>query len=75
MAGITVEQAQAQLDAWLAASLAVTRNQSYRIADRQLTRADAGEIQRNIEYWNGKVQELSARQARRSRARSIVVGF
>lgn len=75
MAGITLVQAQAQLDAWVAADLAVSRKQSYRIADRQLTYADAAEITAKIDYWNGKVTELSRRASGRSRARTIVVGF
>ena len=42
MAGITLAQAEAQLAAWLAASTAVASNQSYTIAGRTYTRADAG---------------------------------
>ena len=44
MAGITLAQAQAQLDAWLAASLATATGQAYEIAGRRLTRANAAEI-------------------------------
>lgn len=75
MAGITLVQAQAQLDAWLAADLAVSKKQSYRIADRQLTYADAAEITAKIEYWSAKVTELSRRANGRSRVRTIRVGF
>lgn len=75
MAGITLAQAQEQLDAWLAASTATSRKQSYRIADRQLTYADAAEIRQQIDYWNGKVVALSHRSSGRSRSRTIVVGF
>lgn len=60
MAGITLQQAQANLDAWIAADIAVASAQEYRIKDRYLTRADAGEIRRNIEYWNQQVKRLSA---------------
>lgn len=74
MAGINLTTAQAQLDLWVAADAAVSRKQSYRIADRQLTYADAGEITAKIEYWSGKVQALSLRASGRSRARTIVVG-
>ncbi len=59
MAGITVTQAEAQLDAWIAASLAVASNQSYSIGGRSLTRADAGEIREQIEFWDAKVRSLS----------------
>lgn len=60
MAGITLEQAQAQLDAWLAASLAVASNQSYSIAGRSLTRADAAEISDQVNKWEGMVKRLSS---------------
>ena len=44
MAGITLTQAQAQLDAYLAAETAVLTGQKYEIAGRVLERADlAGE--------------------------------
>jgi hypothetical protein len=59
MAGITLAQAQAQLDAWLAASLAVAGNQSYTIGMRTLTRANAKEIQGLISYWRQQVAALS----------------
>lgn len=72
MAGITLAQAQAQLDAWLAADMAVSRKQSYRIADRQLSYADAAEIRSNIDYWNAKVVTLSARATGRGRSATMV---
>ena len=63
MAGITLAQAQAQLDAWMAASLAVASSQSYRIGDRMLTRADAIEIRNWVIYWQGQVNALTAAAA------------
>jgi hypothetical protein len=63
MAGITLAQAQAQLDAWLAASTAVAANQEYEIDSgnvrRRLKRADAAEILAQITYWQGMVQSLT----------------
>lgn len=59
MAGITLAQAQAQLDAWLAASLAVARGQKYTIGDRQLERADLAEINKSITMWQQQVNQLS----------------
>lgn len=56
MVGITEAQAQTQLDAWIAASLAVTKKQSYKIDGRELTLADAREIRESIDYWDRKVQ-------------------
>ena len=72
MAGITLEQAEAQLAAWLAASEAVARNQSYRIGERQLTRADAAEVRRMVDYWDGKVQALAGAATGRGRVRQAV---
>lgn len=59
MAGITKQHAERQLEAWLAASLAVAQAQAYEIAGRQLTRADAGEIMRQIKHWSAEVERLS----------------
>ena len=59
MAGITLEQAQAQLDQWLAASTAVAKNQSYTISGRSFTKADAATILSQIEFWDRKVNQLS----------------
>lgn len=63
MAGITLQQAQAQLDAWIAASTAVASNQSYEIdtgnGRRKLQRADAAEVRQMISYWQEKVTALT----------------
>ncbi|AWI57175.1 DUF6148 family protein [Sinorhizobium fredii] len=69
MAGITLAQAQAQLDLWLNADAAVARKQSYSIAGRSLTLADASDIRANIEYWNSMVQKLTAAATGRGRLR------
>lgn len=74
MVGITLAQAQAQLDAWLAASLATATGQSYEIAGRRLTRANAAEITRNIDTWNARVVTLSNQASGRGRARTVVAG-
>lgn len=71
MSAITLTQAQAQLDGWLAASTAVQTNQSYEINGRKLVRTDAAEIRRQIDYWNTWVQRLTISQSGRSRARTI----
>ncbi|WP_420578792.1 DUF6148 family protein [Oceaniradius stylonematis] len=69
MAGITLAQAQAQLDAWLEASVQVARNQSYSINGRSLTRADASDIQNQIAYWQSWVTRLTHSASGRSRIR------
>lgn len=52
---ISREQAQQQLDAWLAASLAVSKGQRYSLAGREMTRADAAEIRQQIDFWERKL--------------------
>lgn len=74
MAGITLANAQTQLAAWLDADAKVATGQSYEISGRRLTRADAAEITRKIEYWNAKVVTLSNQAQGRTRARTIVMG-
>ena len=73
MAGLTLLQAQTQLDAYLAAETAVLTGQSYEIAGRKLSRADLDSIQTGIKTWNARVVTLS-NQAR-GRSRTVVVGF
>lgn len=74
MAGITLAQAEAQLALWLAADEAVASGQSYSIKDRSLSRADAAEITRKIDYWDGKVKMLSRTARGRGRTRYVVPG-
>lgn len=78
MAGITIEQAQAQLTIWLAASTAVASGQQYEIdagngSRRMLRRADAAEVRQQIDFWQGKVMELTPASAGgRRRTRYVV---
>lgn len=74
IAGITQAQAQAQLEAYLAAETAVLSGQSYEIAGRKLTRANLADIQKGISLWNDRVVGLTNSAAGRSRRRTIVVG-
>lgn len=72
--GITLAQAQAQLNAYLAAETAVLSGQKYEIAGRSLQRANLAEIQAGITSWNDRVVSLALRSAGRSRARTVVAG-
>lgn len=69
MAGITLDHAEEQLSVWLAASSAVAANQSYSINGRSLTRVDAGEIRKQIDYWQGWVTKLAKAATGRRRMR------
>jgi len=68
MAGITLAAAQTQLDAWIAASAAVAKSQSYTIdtgnGQRSLTRADAEQILKQITFWDTQVKRLSSSRGR-----------
>lgn len=75
MAGITLAQAQAQLDAYLAAEAAALARKSYTINGRSMTFHDLPAIRDGIETWNRRLIELSARASGRTRARTIRVGF
>lgn len=74
MAGITLLQAQTQLDAHLAAQSAALSSQRYKISDRELQRAPLEQIQAGIEYWNRQVMLLTSRSIGRSRARTVIAG-
>lgn len=58
MAAITLETAKRHLDMWLEAETQVAINQSYTIGGKSFTRANLGEIRKQIEYWSNKVAEL-----------------
>ncbi len=74
MSGITLAQAQTQLDLYLAAEAKVLAGQSYEIAGRKLTRADLESIQAGITTWDNRVKQLANASSGRGRARTIVVG-
>lgn len=59
MAGVSLVQAQAQLDAWLAASLAVAEGQSITVNGNTYSRVNAEHIDRMIDYWESRVQRLT----------------
>jgi len=59
MSGITLAQAETQLALWIDADTAVATGQSYSIAGRTLTRADARAIAERIDYWNNWVKRLA----------------
>ncbi len=75
MAGITLPQAEAQLAVWLEADAKVATGQSYEIAGRKLSRADAAEITNKIDYWNNKVVALTGATSGRGRSRTIVTRY
>ncbi len=69
MAGISIEIAKKHLEAWLTAELEVTTHQSYTIGSRSLTKANLGEIRKQIEYWKNEVARLENLASRGGRNR------
>ncbi len=58
MAGITLAQAEAQLALYVAAEAKILAGQSYRIGDRELTRADLADVQAGIATWDARCRQL-----------------
>lgn len=75
MAAITLATAQSMLDAYVAAELAVLRNQRYQIADRELQRAPLADIQAGRAKWQAEVNRLTSASLGRARTRYIVPGI
>lgn len=69
MAAITLETAKRHLDMWLEAETQVAINQSYTIGGKSFTRANLGEIRKQVEYWSNKVAELQNLAKKRGRNR------
>jgi hypothetical protein len=57
---MTLVQAQAQLDAWLAASLAIAKGKEHSIGDRRIRFEDGAEVRAQIAFWTRKVNDLSS---------------
>lgn len=67
MAGITLDQAQAKLDLYLAAQEKIIKGQKVEIDGEALTRANFADVERAIQFWDTKVKSLSAAAAGRRR--------
>lgn len=75
MAGLTLEMAEQKLAEWLAADTALQDGQDVTWTDgRRLTQSDAGEVRRNIDYWDNKCKELGAQRAG-GRCRTVKAGW
>lgn len=56
---MTLEHAQAQLDAWLAASLALADGKEHQVADRRVRLEDGAEVRQQIAFWQQQVNRLT----------------
>lgn len=70
MATLTLSDAQAQVSAWTAASLALANGQTFSMNGRTLSRTDAAEVRKMLEYWTRIEATLEARQQGTARDRS-----
>ena len=68
-----IEIARHHLNAGLEAELELTTHQSYKIGSRSLTKADLGEIRKQIEFWQNRVAQLENAEKRGGRNRVVRV--
>ena len=66
-----IEIARHHLNAWLEAELELTTHQSYKIGSRSLTKADLGQIRKQIEFWQNRVAQLENTEKRGGRNRVV----
>lgn len=66
-----LEIARYHLNAWLEAELELTTHQSYKIGSRSLTKADLGQIRKQIEFWQNRVAQLENAEKRGGRNRVV----
>ncbi len=59
MAGITLEQANTQLAAYLAAEEKILLKQRVVLNGQELTFADLAAVQAGVTLWNGRCQQLA----------------
>lgn len=64
MSAISLDMAKKKLETWLEAEEALSTSQSYTVGTLTLTRADLGQVRKNIEFWEKKVTELERRGGR-----------
>lgn len=69
-ATITLARAQSELALWLDASTALSKGQTFALNGRSLTRSDASEVRKMINYWSRQEATLLARQQGATRDRS-----
>jgi hypothetical protein len=67
---MTLAEAQAQLDAWLGASLALAGGKEHVIADRRIRFEDGPEVREQISFWQRQVNALTAAAAAAPRGSS-----
>lgn len=54
----SIDEVKTYLKRWIEAEQAVATGQSYKIGNRQLVRADLGEIAKRISFWKQELEKL-----------------
>lgn len=67
---IRKDRALKHYNAWLDAELAVATSQSYTIGSRSLTRADLGEIRKQLDYWRRELDKIENLEKNKGRNRT-----
>lgn len=75
MAGITLAQAEAQLQRYLDAETKVLLGQRVDLDGVSLTRANLEQIRAGIDAWDARVKALSGAASGRGRARTVQPGW
>ena len=75
MPAITLETAQSQLAAYLAAETKILLGQSATFEGRTLTHADLAAVQRGIALWESRVNVLQNKASGRGRCRTVAPGW
>lgn len=75
MAGITLAQAEAQLQKYLDAEDKILKGQRVEVDGKSLTRANLEQVQAGISAWDKRVKELAGAAAGRGRARTVQPGW
>lgn len=68
---MTLAEAETALAAWEKALTAVSRNQSYSIEGRSLTRADVAEVRETIDWLEGKIERMKRQASGKGRVRYV----
>lgn len=71
MTGITLAQAEARLEAYLAAEQKILLGQRVEIDGQSLTRADLKSVQEGIAVWNARARALQSASTGRGRMRTV----
>ena len=68
-----LETARRHYEVWLEAELEIASHQSYALGSKSLTKANLGEVRKQLQYWKNEVARLENAKTRKGRSRIIRV--